>query len=90
MNTMATQSTDDPTKESTEQIQRRQLINLIRRQTDYDEETSEKKLTEHKQDVEAVIREFHGLSADSSSSSCLSSSSMSTNQKMFKAIREFF
>ena len=65
-------------------------IKLICRQTDYDEETSQKKLQEHKQDVEAVIREFHGLSADSSSSSCLSSSSMSTNQKMFKAIRDFF
>ena len=90
MNTMSTQSTNDPIKESNEQNKQSQLIQLIRRQTDYDEETSEKKLTEHKQDVEAVIREFHGLSADSSSSSCLSSSSMSTNQKMFKAIRDFF
>lgn len=63
-------------------------IKLICRQTDYDEETSEKKLAEHKQDVEAVIREFHGLSADSKTSS--SSSSMSNNQKMFKAMRDFF
>ena len=60
-------------------------VQMIRRQTDYDEETCVKKLKEYNGNVESVIRAYHGLDKEQKSSNTLS-----TNQQIFKSIREMF
>jgi len=76
-----------PVKNSTPPCPSNTVVQIVCRQTNYDEETSIQKLNEHDQNVEAVIREFHGIQTPSSEEQ---SSSKSTNQKIFKAMRDFF
>ena len=56
-----------------------ETIQMIRRQTDYDEETCIQKLKEYNGNVELVVRAFHGLDQEKKSSTTLS-----TNQQIFK------
>tara|TARA_Y100000992_G_C21226211_1_gene473019 strand:+ start:585 stop:812 length:228 start_codon:yes stop_codon:yes gene_type:complete len=62
-----------------------ETIQMIRRQTDYDEETCVTKLNEYNGNVESVIRAYHGLGGEKKSTKTLS-----TNQQIFKCIRENF
>ena len=59
-------------------------IAIIKRQTDYNEEKIQEKLKEFNGDVEKIIKEFHGISDE------IKETNMSSNQKIFKAIRDFF
>ena len=59
-------------------------IAIIKRQTDYNEEKIQEKLKEFNGDVEKIIMEFHGISDKKEETN------MSSNQKIFKAIRDFF
>lgn len=63
----------------------KQLINRIKRQTNYTEEKIIEKLKDFDNDEEKVIRDFHGILEP-----VISNSQMSNNQKIFKAIREKF
>ena len=62
-----------------------ELINRIKRQTNYTEEKIIEKLKDFDNDEEKVIRDFHGILEP-----VISNSQMSNNQKIFKAIREMF
>tara|TARA_Y100000389_G_C17044043_1_gene309493 strand:+ start:36 stop:245 length:210 start_codon:yes stop_codon:yes gene_type:complete len=57
-------------------------ISLIKRQTNYSEETILEKLKKHKNDVEKIILEYNGF--DDS----ITCENITTNQKVFKAIRD--
>tara|TARA_B100001142_G_C14321885_1_gene650779 strand:+ start:505 stop:711 length:207 start_codon:yes stop_codon:yes gene_type:complete len=62
-----------------------ELINRIKRQTNYTEEEIIEKLKDFDNDEENVIRDFHGILEP-----VVSNTQMSNNQKIFKAIREKF
>lgn len=60
------------------------LVKIISRQTNYNEETIIKKLNEHSNNIETIILEYNGVVKKDKDSD------LSTNQKIFKAIRENF
>ena len=62
----------------------RTLIDVIIRQTDYTEEKAIEKLTEHKNDVIAIVREYMGVVKPPSKNDIIKSS---TNQQIFSEIR---
>ena len=71
----------------TQSIPQQQLLymrDIIMRQTDYDEETSEQKLKEHNNDVLKIIREYMG----SSNQPKESVKNASVNQQTYKEIRK--
>ena len=59
-------------------------IDIIKRQTDYDEEQIKEKLEKFNGDMEKVLKDFHGISDKKEETN------ISSNQKIFKVIREFF
>lgn len=61
------------------------LLGLIKRQTNYSEEIILQKLIEHDDNIESIILEYNGVPSDGTTNT---SKSISTNQKIFKAIRE--
>jgi len=61
---------------------KREFISLIKRQTDYSEEIILEKLKEYENDVEKIILDYNGVNNDSENEN------ITTNQKIFKAIRE--
>lgn len=60
----------------------KKLINIIKRQTDYTEEIIIDKLKHHKNNIENIILEYNGVSENKSNNE------ITTNQKIFKAIRD--
>ncbi len=62
------------------------LRDIIMRQTDYDEETADKKLEEHNKDVIAVIREYMGAPS-LGGGHLLEKTPVSTNQAIYGEIR---
>jgi lipopolysaccharide biosynthesis protein len=62
------------------------LINIIKRQTDYDIETIKQKLLQHNNNLENILKEFHGIKDKDKTED----NNISTNQKIFKTIRDFF
>lgn len=58
------------------------LINIVKRQTDYTEEVIIEKLRQHKNKVEDIILEYNGVSTNQRQDK------ITTNQKIFKAIRD--
>lgn len=61
-------------------------INIIKRQTDYNEEEIIKKLKEHNNDIEKIILEYNNVNMDDINNEKIKN--MSNNQKIFKVIRE--
>ena len=61
-----------------------ELVNIIKRQTNYSNEIAEEKLKNHNYDLENVIREY--MCSDNKISEKKSSSS--TTQERYKIIRE--
>lgn len=59
-------------------------INIIKRQTDYNEETIVEKLKQYDNDIEKIILEYNGLNDDNVNQE----KEITTNQKIFKAIRD--
>ena len=71
----------------TPSIPQQQLLymrDIIMRQTDYDEETTEQKLKEHNNDVLKIIREYMG----SSNQRKETAKNSSVNQQTYKEIRK--
>ena len=66
------------------QQQLRYMRDIIMRQTDYDEETTEQKLKEHNNDVLKIIREYMG----SSNKPKELEKNSSVNQQTYKEIRK--
>ena len=60
------------------------VFDLIRRQTDYDEDTINEKLKEHDNNIEKIILEYNGITPDKKKKE----KEITTNQKIFKAIRD--
>ena len=60
------------------------LIDVIIRQTDYTEEKAIEKLTQHNNDVLAIVREYMGVVKPPSKNDIIKSS---TNQQIFSEIR---
>ena len=58
-------------------------INIVKRQTNYNEEEIIEKLKQHNNDIEKIVREYHGILETKPEKET------STNQKIFKSIREF-
>lgn len=61
---------------------KKEFISLIKRQTDYSEEIILEKLKEYENDVEKIILDYNGVNNNSENEN------ITTNQKIFKAIRE--
>jgi hypothetical protein len=61
---------------------KKELLSMIKRQTNYSEETILEKLKEHENNVEKIILEYNGID---NSPKC---ENITTNQKIFKAIRD--
>jgi hypothetical protein len=61
------------------------LVGIIQRQTTYDIETIKQKMLEHNNNVEIILKEFHGIKDKKDDEY-----NISTNQKIFKIIRNFF
>ena len=61
---------------------KKELLSTIKRQTNYSEETILEKLKEHENNVEKIILEYNGID---NSQKC---EKITTNQKIFKAIRD--
>ena len=59
-----------------------ELIELIKRQTDYSEETILEKLEKYENNIEAIILEYNGVNP------IKHHNDITTNQKIFKAIRD--
>lgn len=63
------------------------LVDIIKRQTDYDTKTIVLKLKEYNNDLEKIIREYNGINTNVESEAY---NNKSTNQKMFAVMRDFF
>jgi hypothetical protein len=63
--------------------QMKPLVEMIMRQTDYDNATAQKKLTEHNNDVTQVIREY--MTPVRPNKIC--TTKLSVNQQIYKEIR---
>lgn len=63
-------------------------IAMVRRQTDYDRDTIVEKLLSNKGDVVAIIMQYNNVDLEEKNKS--NEETLSTNQKIFKGIREFF
>ena len=61
------------------------LVGIIKRQTDYTDEIILEKLKTHQNNVENILKEYHGVQEKKDTNS-----NISNNQKIFKSIREFF
>jgi len=59
------------------------LVSVVKNQTNYTEEISRQKLTEHNNDPIKVIREYMGISVNSQENE---KKDMSLNQKMYSEI----
>ncbi len=59
-------------------------INIVKRQTNYDDEQAIEKLKEFDNNIENVIRDYNGISQT------VKEPTLSNNQKIFKTIREYF
>lgn len=62
--------------------EKKRLINIIKRQTDYTDEIIVEKLSQHKNNIESIILEYNGVSENKPKKE------VTTNQKIFMAIRE--
>ena len=70
---------------NTKQIENKSLKDMIKRQTDYDDETIEEKLKIHNNNIVNIILEYNNIEKQEKQES-----NLSTNQKIFKAIRKNF
>jgi hypothetical protein len=61
-----------------------ELVQVVCRQTDYDEEKAKAKLVEHALDLQAVVREYMGIGEKKTEEK-----KSSTNQMVFKEFRTF-
>jgi len=59
-------------------------INIVKRQTNYDDEQAIEKLKEFDNNIENVIRDYNGINQT------VKEPKLSNNQKIFKTIREYF
>tara|TARA_B100001996_G_C18303910_1_gene455760 strand:- start:163 stop:414 length:252 start_codon:yes stop_codon:yes gene_type:complete len=60
------------------------IMNLIKRQTNYNETQIIEKMKEHNNNIEKIILEYNGVSSNDSKNE----KEITTNQKIFKAIRD--
>lgn len=61
---------------------KKEFISLVKRQTDYSEEIILEKLKTYENDVEKIILDYNGVNNN------LANINITTNQKIFKAIRD--
>lgn len=61
-----------------------ELVQVVCRQTDYDEEKAKAKLVEHALDLQAIVREYMGVSEKKTEEK-----KTSTNQMVYKEFRTF-
>ena len=64
------------------------LISIIKRQTNYDEDTIKQKLIEFDNDLEKILYDFHNVDPDKNRRAKMNS--LSNNQKIFRSIGNFF
>jgi hypothetical protein len=65
------------------QSEQQDRIDMIMRQTDYDQNTAEKKLNDHQNDVTEVIREYMAPAKPAK----ICTTRLSVNQQIYKEIR---
>lgn len=66
------------------------MTEIIKRQTNYSDDEIQEKLKLHDNDIEAIILEYVSSSRKKGSTNITETREISTNQKIFKAIRENF
>ena len=64
------------------------LINILKRQTDYDEETIIQKMKEFNNNIEKIILDYNNVDIEKRKNEEFSN--LTSNQKIFKSIRDFF
>ena len=82
---MMTPTEDKCSPESSDQLD---LISIIKRQTNYDEDTIKEKLIKFDNDIEKILYEFHDVDPDEKKRAKMNS--LSNNQKIFRSIGDFF
>lgn len=75
--------------ESNNQLIYKQNVSMLKRQTDYDEETIIKKLKEYNNDIMKIILEYNNFS-EKEKEKKQQQKEISINQGIFKAIRDNF
>lgn len=65
-----------------------QIVSIVRRQTDYNIETILEKMKIFNNNVEKILLDYHNVDVEQRKQNEFSS--LSTNQKIFKSIRDFF
>lgn len=65
-----------------------ELINMIRRQTNWDADIISQKLEEYNNDAMKVIMDYHNIDLEKKKKE--EESKLTGNQKIFKGIRDFF
>lgn len=75
----------DVNKLSQKQIK---LINVLKRQTDYDEETIIQKMKEFNNNIEKIILDYNNVDVEKRKKEEFSN--LTSNQKIFKSIRDYF
>ena len=66
------------------------MTEIIKRQTNYSDDEIQEKLKLHDNNIEAIILEYVSSSRKKGSTNITETREISTNQKIFKAIRENF
>ena len=64
------------------------LINVLKRQTNYDESTILNKLNTFNNDIEKIILDYNNVDLEQKKKE--QEMNMTNNQKIFKSIRDFF
>ena len=64
------------------------LINILKRQTNYDESTILNKLNTFNNDIEKIILDYNNVDLEQKKKE--QEMNMTNNQKIFKSIRDFF
>ena len=83
-----TPETESETKNTVLNNRDQQLINILKRQTNYDENTILEKMKLFNNNIEKIILDYHNIDLDKKKKE--EENNMTSNQKIFKSIRSFF
>ena len=64
------------------------LIKMLKRQTDYNEETIIRKMKEFNNNIEKIILDYNNVDIEKRKNEKISN--LTSNQKIFKSIRDYF
>ena len=88
METKNNSETETKTENNKLNEKNQQLINVLKRQTNYDENTILEKMNLFNNNIEKIILDYHNVDLEQKKKE--QEDNMTSNQKIFKSIRTFF